>query len=417
MRFLAGGTAAVSALIVVFYLYGISSRDPGSFFFDQNTAYARRYSSIRQEQAEHFIKIALTTPGHGRSATPVPLCVGIPSIARDNVRYLGTTVGSLLQGLSSEERDGIHLVVFIAHTEPSVHPTYQEAWLEHLTDEVLLYNLSQAELSHVKELEKDHALHREKGLFDYNYLLKRCYATGASNVAILEDDVVAMDGWYHRLVAGIKQAEAKSVTVDNEPDYLYLRMFYTEEFLGWNGEDWPTHVSWSLMVVILSVLLVHGLRSSCPGTTRFLTIWVSAGICFVCVPLGIVLFFAAGKTTMLPLTPGINKMNNYGCCAQGLVYPRHKVPQLIEWFEATRIGFADMLVEQYANDHHEQRWALTPSVLQHVGMKSSKKDDSGFEVTHSRTAAETIWNFAFEMNDVETLRQEHALAILNDVTL
>lgn len=39
---------------------------------------------------------------------------------------------------------------------------------------------------------------REKALFDYTYLLKACQAVNASYVAMLEDDVLALDGWYHR---------------------------------------------------------------------------------------------------------------------------------------------------------------------------------------------------------------------------
>jgi hypothetical protein len=57
------------------------------------------------------------------------------------------------------------------------------------------------------EMEQEKGLFREKGLYDYIYLLKPCEATGASHIAIYEDDVVAMDGWYHRTRSGIKQAD------------------------------------------------------------------------------------------------------------------------------------------------------------------------------------------------------------------
>jgi hypothetical protein len=127
--------------------------------------------------------------------------------------------------------------------------------------------------------------------------------------------------------------------------------------------------------------------------------------------------FAAGKTTVLPLPEGINEMNNFGCCAQGLVFPRHNARELIEWFTLSRVGFADMLIEKYANDHEEQRWALTPSVIQHIGIKSSKPDDFGHGAKFSKPVSGTIWNFGFENFVPEALRDEHELAAIDVVTV
>jgi hypothetical protein len=130
-------------------------------------------------------------------------------------------------------------------------------------------------------------------------------------------------------------------------------------------------------------------------------------ICGVCIPLCILLFFAAGKVTMLPLPAGVNEMNNFGCCSQGLVFSHHKAQKLVEWYENKKVGFVDMLTEEYADKTGDTRWALTPSVLQHIGRKSSKGDDRGKDAKHGRTVAEKLWNFAFELNDAESLRKEH----------
>lgn len=100
-------------------------RDPTSLFFDPSVAYHRQYSSFRQHQAEKFIDSASET-GFLRSdnTTLLSLCVGIATVARDGERYFRSSIGSLLQGLTEEERQDIHLITFIAHTDPTMHPEY-----------------------------------------------------------------------------------------------------------------------------------------------------------------------------------------------------------------------------------------------------------------------------------------------------
>jgi hypothetical protein len=291
-----------------------------------------------------------------------------------------------------------------------VHPAYHEPWLRNLVNQALVYELPQAELERIAALEEDKGLLREKGLFDYTYLLKACVARSTPFVAIIEDDIIAMDGWYHRTVSGILEVERRSALKTSPKDFLYLRLFYTEEFLGWNSEHWRTHAAWSIAIITACATLVLWGRSRYPNSRRILTPYLSVVICLVLVPWVVLLTFAAGRVTVFPLSAGVNPMNNFGCCAQGLVYPRDKARKLIAWFETTRIGFADMLTEQYANEHSEQRWALTPSVLQHIGAKSSKTDDFGPGAKHSKSVAQNIWNFEFELNDVKALREEHELA-------
>jgi len=111
---------------------------------------------------------------------------------------------------------------------------------------------------------------------------------------------------------------------------------------------------------------------------------------------------------MVPLPHGINEMNNFGCCSQGLVFPHDKALDLIQWYETKKVGFVDVLTEDYADQNHETRWALTPSVLQHVGRKSSKGDDFGKNAKYHMSVAEKIWNFGFEKMDAKRLRDEHA---------
>ena len=104
-------------------------------------------------------------------------------------------------------------------------------------------------------------------------------------------------------------------------------------------------------------------------------------------------------------------MNQYGCCSQGLVFPRDKAQDIANFFEDRKIGYVDMLIEEYADEHAEFRWALTPPVLQHIGRKSSKGDDFGEASKNSMPVAAKLWNFQYELNDPEELRTEHAIVV------
>jgi len=59
-------------------------------------------------------------------------------------------------------------------------------------------------------LEKDQGSFREKAVFDYTYLLKACSAVGAPYILMNEDDVIALDGWYHRSQRALEIAETQS---------------------------------------------------------------------------------------------------------------------------------------------------------------------------------------------------------------
>ncbi|KAJ5720927.1 uncharacterized protein N7483_008861 [Penicillium malachiteum] len=197
-----------------------------------------------------------------KSSSHPELCVGIATVARRGARYFKSTVGSLLEGLSEEERSGINLILFIAHTNASEHPAYAEPWLFKVADNVLLYDPQTVDINHIRELETDAAkVHgREKPLFDYTYLLEACAATNAPYVAMIEDDVVAQDGWYHKTREAIKSAD-KQIKQIGAPHWLYLRLFYTEEFFGWNSEFWFTYLTASISVVALIAGLCIAARS------------------------------------------------------------------------------------------------------------------------------------------------------------
>jgi len=84
-RPLFGAYLAITSFMFIAALYvrHISSRDPGSVFFDPGTAYTPIYSAFRQQQAERFIEAANDASPYDLGHGVAKLCVGVPSIARD----------------------------------------------------------------------------------------------------------------------------------------------------------------------------------------------------------------------------------------------------------------------------------------------------------------------------------------------
>jgi hypothetical protein len=41
---------------------------------------------------------------------------------------------------------------------------------------------------------------------------------------------------------------------------FYVRLFYTEEFLGWNSEEWPHSFFWSLVRTVIPALRLLAVR-------------------------------------------------------------------------------------------------------------------------------------------------------------
>jgi len=384
---LLGLSALLWILSYQYFRFG-SSRDPTSYFFNAATGYERRYSLHREQQAYDFIRSANTSSTTSVHSEGDPfMCIGVATVARQSAQqYVGGAIGSLLQGLSEEERQSIYLMPFIAHTRPSDHPIRQEPWLASLSDRVLEYELSGDDLARLQQFEEGHH-HRNKSMYDYGYLLEKCHQTGAAWIAMIEDDVLARDGWYTRARQALGDLSGRMA----DDRWLYLRIFYTEDLLGWNSEEWPHYLGWSFAcaLALLSSLLVA--RIKYPRLRRNLSNLNVAMLCLVSLPSFIVLYFMAGRVTMQPFPAGVNEMNRFGCCSQGFIFPRTIIPQLIERTKKAMDEdyYIDMLLERWADAEHLKRFVLVPSLLQHVGGKSSK----GWGYDES---AGLIRNFGFE---------------------
>ncbi|KAI9801795.1 MAG: hypothetical protein M1825_003168 [Sarcosagium campestre] len=445
-------TFLIFYLLLVCHVRRVSYRDPGSFFFDHRVAYEKQYSLTRERQASAFIDSVSTenvtsvpsvlpsSSSIAPSEQPDPtLCLGIASIARDGARYFRQSVGSVLEGLTTAERRSIDLVLFIAHSDPTVHPASSEPWLQNLSARLPSYAALPLHLrAHIAGLEREQ-IFAEKALFDYVLLLKTCLAGGAPYIAVLEDDILAARGWYKRTLSALlaisslnnsssssssssslSSSSASSTSTmtkmtttmttmlgttkrQRPKNWLYLRLFHTEEFLGWNREHWPIYLVFSLCAMILAAVVPFAARTILllrqTRRTKITSIITNSCILassLICAPLCIILVFLVGHTTLFPLPAGVVPMPRFGCCSQGLVFPRDAVPGLVNFLEGQRAGQVDVLVEQWAERAGLERYAVVPSVLQHVGRKSSKGDDFGEAARYGMSVAQKLWSFGFE---------------------
>lgn len=301
-------------LAVYQYCYHAYSRDPTSFFFNSSEGYNRVYSLKRERQADEFIKSANHST-ESLSHHPNPsICLGVATVARSEVQYIGRTIGSLLEGLTTDQRSSIHLAVFFAQTNPQQHPTYNEPWLYNVADEIIEYNVDPKEMAHLRSLEEKHEFWN-KSMYDYKYLLKECLETDADWIMIVEDDVLAKEGWYDQPMDALKEIQHRM----KDQDWLYLRLFYTEKLFGWNSEEWLRYLAWSLFAFLVTATSLVVGRSNSRRLRKHMSN-VSIGIiCSFCLPTTILLYFMAGGVSMQPPPTGLHRMEKFGCCSQGLI--------------------------------------------------------------------------------------------------
>ncbi|KAH7313783.1 hypothetical protein B0I35DRAFT_435846 [Stachybotrys elegans] len=241
---------------------------------------------------------------------------------------------------------------------------------------------------------------------DHSVLVERCRSRGSRYFALVEDDVVASRDWFDRTRRALEYVERRGGR-----DWVYLRLFYSEFFMGWNNEEVLDYMQAIFLVYVVVLLGFVELRrrhklggssssSGGSGGSGKISAPLLSGPAFTYLaalalglwtPALIALYFLAGRVTMHRLSPfplaGVREMPRYGCCAQGLVFPRRHLAGLQRLLRDPPYDFAgDMILEGWAGDRGLAKWALDPSVLQHVGMTESSDGPRLAEV----------WNFSFE---------------------
>jgi hypothetical protein len=369
------------------YLTTASARDPTSFFFDEKTGYERRYSLQREKEARSFIESANRTDTPALPISNTSMCIGVATIKRPTKeQYVRSTIGSLLEGLSVAERSQIYLIIFIAHTESTIHPIYHEPWLKAVSNKVLTYSVPEDDMASLWMFEKENLV-RNKSMYDYGYLLNNCLKTKADWITIIEDDVIARAGWYSKTINALHEIQAQK----RGSGWLYLRMFYTESFFGYVSEHWMRYLAFSLMLFFFVLAIAVEARRKSERFRRNISNVHIAMMCCCCLPACISLYFMAGYVTLHPSKPGVRLLPEFGCCSQGFVFPSFIVPSIIErTHEAMHEdSYPDMLLEGLADSEGLDRFAHFPSLLQHIGLNSSKG------VAYDKSA-ERIFNFDFE---------------------
>ncbi|KAI1748284.1 integral membrane protein [Xylaria castorea] len=393
-------------VLLIGFLRSLCWKDPTSKFFQSKRAHSSTYSTYRIQQAIQQVNVASASAERQIQKSrdfSTELCIGIPSVRREGVSYLKLALGSLQHGLNSEERMRLHFVVLLAHINQTDHPDHNMPWLGSMVDTLASYSDNEERLMLAQAINSES--HAIKSKFDYSVVMEECEKTRAPYILMIEDDVVFLDGWRHRTMKALDIATTKSWEA-GKADFLYLRLFYYEGLLGWNSESWPTYLGSSLavMAIVLSSLLLARRYVARTHISHSLILLVTLAF----TPLLIILFFAAGRNCMLPQSTGVHFMDKYGCCGQGLVFPRSTVTNdLLPLFRSniSSIVPTDSYIEQYADDTGALRWALTPVVMQHVGGQSSHKGRRGDTYGPSH-----LWNFDFERNDATQLAAEHAEA-------
>lgn len=410
-------------LCAVLWCYLNAYNDPSSIFFDAERAFRRSYSAIREIEVRSFLKRTVNEPRISVSTLSREnefLCVGIPSVNRAGSAFLETALGSLVDTLSEAERASIHVKVLLADKNPRSHFAYGARWLERLADDVLVYEYNGTDgPTPVNEPEDAYQeipydLRRqsrgnsrwESMQLDHSVLVEACRKHGSSYFALFEDDVIASRDWLQRVWRGIAQLELEKKPIEHGHDWLYLRAFHSEILMGWNFEETVDYMSlivagYAVLGLVLLLLVRYRRR---PGAARqthskinsLLTSqnhsfnYVTSLILGLWTPACIILIFLAGRTTLHRLTtmhPGLREMPQYGCCSQGLVFPYRHLEGLENLLRQPPYDFAvDMVVEGYAAAKGFSKWALDPSVLQHIGMVDSSDEGKIKEV----------WNFSFE---------------------
>lgn len=199
--------------LVAAYLRSKCYHDPSSVFFRPESARVLTYSAFRKAQAQTFGDLAaLHAPPKFSNATVPELCVGIASVSRHGFSYLKETLGSILEGLDVLERQRIYLVVFLAHSDQSQHEDFQKPWLLNMADDLPGYPSDPEIMDLVRQLEADgdYEAHARKQKIDYAVLLDECAKVNPRYIMTLEDDVIALDGWYHRALSALQTATRKT---------------------------------------------------------------------------------------------------------------------------------------------------------------------------------------------------------------
>lgn len=169
-------TGASIWLLLFYYFRHLYWRDPHSAFFDSTHVYERDYSARRQSFGLSFLN-ALVEGNHtalfsnststlagdsdGDGDTEVPdMCIAYVTIRRDmedrneGRQYIDAALGTMVDGLTGEQRKRIWIYVLFADMDPSIHPLWEQEWLGRVVDDYGGYEVGDERREWLEELMK-----------------------------------------------------------------------------------------------------------------------------------------------------------------------------------------------------------------------------------------------------------------------
>jgi hypothetical protein len=276
-------------------------------------------------------------------------------------------ITSSLAGLVEAERSDLDLQVYFANTVPSEHPLWN-SWLLNLADGWTTARdvMDTTEFEKLVEMEarKDYF---SKSAFDFANALHRCYnVSSAPYIGLFEGDILFADGWVSRSKLALQDIFTR--TKANNEQWLDLRLFNDEKNVGFTSNDLFGNNAPLILFGISAALfcLFRAIRHFSPaGKGTFSNPFVFV-ICCITVPLFVLSFFQAGKSSVLPPKAGVT-VQNWGCCSQAIIMHRDKVPGLAARLVQNAGTPADMTIKYFAIDSGLKRFVLNPVQVQHLG--------------------------------------------------
>ena len=85
------------------------------------------------------------------------------TVQRNGKNYIDPAIGSMLEGLTDEERAKLLVHAFFVNTDPTVHDSWNATWLRKAVDAVWSYQVGNETMAHLRQLEQARDF-REKGV-------------------------------------------------------------------------------------------------------------------------------------------------------------------------------------------------------------------------------------------------------------
>ncbi|KAI4719882.1 hypothetical protein E4T48_03866 [Aureobasidium sp. EXF-10727] len=310
-------------------------------------------------------------------------------------------VASAVHGLSVCERQDLYINVLIAHTNTTQHPSSSIQWLADIADNLHGYDLTLEQLERLQQLELDNEF-TTKAVQDYTHALTDCYHTQAEWIIVFEDDVLLAHGWFAKTKEAMQTIQSRvRYTQEN---WLFMRLFNQERSTGWKSRavGGNHEVLISSLISFLTFTVISICRRRYGKLQKVLDRGSIFVTCVLAIPTFVVLFFQAGKASMLPPRDGVRK-EAFGCCSQGLVFPRDKIPRITEYLTSREHGQVDLMLNDLAVEDSLDRFALYPVQLQHIGQRSVRGT--------TPDEAQAIWSMAFENLDPKALQSSHTRSL------